>query len=65
MKSNDLKDLTINEIYDKIINFETDLFKLKFQNKIRQIDDTSKIVKLKRNIARYKTYLSTRKSIAK
>lgn len=55
MKISEIKELTEGEIAAKVIAMETELFKLKFQHGIRQLDNTAKLSLIKKDIARLKT----------
>lgn len=58
MKNSELIELGKNELEAKIISLEKELFKLKFQHSIRQIENTSKISILKKDIARVNTAIN-------
>lgn len=58
MKYSDLVELNKAELVAKVELLEKDLFKLKFQHSIRQIEDTSKISLLKKDIARVNTAIN-------
>lgn len=58
MKYSELVELDKAELVAKVESLEKDLFKLKFQHSIRQIEDTSKISLLKKDIARVNTAIS-------
>lgn len=55
MKISEIKELTEGEIAVKVDAMEKELFKLKFQHGIRQLDNTAKLSMLKKDIARLKT----------
>ncbi|MDD5758748.1 MAG: 50S ribosomal protein L29 [Desulfobulbaceae bacterium] len=58
MKYSELIELDKAELVVKAELLEKDLFKLKFQHSIRQIEDTSKISLLKKDIARVNTAIN-------
>ena len=58
MNNYDLNELGKSELTAKIISLEKELFKLKFQHSIRQIENTSKISILKKSIARVYTAIN-------
>ncbi len=57
MKIAELTELSDVELEMKVVSIEKDLFKLKFQHGIRQLEDTSRLSLLKRDIARVKTVI--------
>lgn len=58
MKNSELNELNKNELKSKVISLENELFKLKFQHSIRQIENTAKISLLKKDIARANTLIN-------
>ncbi len=57
MKKNQFGDLTAAELNDKVLELKKELFNLRFQLATGQLQDTTAIVKTKRDIARAKTAL--------
>lgn len=55
MKYDDLSAMSRDDLKLKIIALENELFKLKFQHGIRQLENTAKIAIIKKNIARAHT----------
>ena len=62
MKNSDLLELGVVELNAKMISLEKELFKLKFQHSIRQIENTSKITLLKKDIARVNTAITVKQN---
>ena len=62
MKSNkfveELKSKSTEELNKKLKELKEELFTLRFQHAINQLDNPQKIVEVKRNIARVMTVLS-------
>lgn len=58
MKTSELNELSHSELVSKVAAMEKDLFKLKFQHGIRQLENTAKLPLLKQDIARVKTLIS-------
>ncbi|MBO5416530.1 MAG: 50S ribosomal protein L29 [Clostridia bacterium] len=54
----DLKQMTVEELNEKLKDLKEELFTLRFQHAINQLDNPQKIVEVKRNIARVMTVLS-------
>jgi len=62
MKIRELKELSADELQAKETELVDQLFKLRFQKSLGQLDSPMKIKNVKRDIARIKTF---RKAIAK
>ena len=58
---NNYKDLSVQELIAEESKLRSELFNLTFQNKVGQLQDTSRIRNVKRNIARVKTALTQKK----
>ena len=57
MKINEIRDLSGQEIIDKIQDLKEELFNLRFQNAMNQLDNPMRIVAVKKDIAKLKTVL--------
>ena len=57
MKINEIRDLSSQEIVDKIQDLKDELFNLRFQNAMNQLDNPMRIVAVKKDIAKLKTVL--------
>ena len=57
MKINEIRDLSSQEIVDKIQDLKEELFNLRFQNAMNQLDNPMRIVAVKKDIAKLKTVL--------
>ena len=57
MKINEIRDLSAQEINDKIQDLKKELFNLRFQNAMNQLDNPMRIVAVKKDIAKLKTVL--------
>ncbi len=57
MKAKELKDLTTQELEAKLSELKTELFNLRFQHAINQLENPHKIVDVKHDIARVMTVL--------
>ena len=55
---NDLKAMSVEELNAKLKELKEELFTLRFQHAINQLDNPQKIVEVKKNIARVMTILS-------
>ena len=52
MKIQDIRELSAQELEDKVKNLKQELFNLRFQNATNQLDNPSRIVSVKKDIAR-------------
>ncbi len=59
---NNYNDMTVKELVAEETKLRSELFNLTFQNKVGQLQDTSRIRIVKRNIARVKTALKIKQS---
>ena len=57
MKSNEINKLTKDELNNKINSLKKDLFNFRFRKVNGQLEDTSKVSKLKKNVAKLLTKL--------
>jgi large subunit ribosomal protein L29 len=57
MKSSELRDLSEEELRSRSAELKDQLFKLKFQHALGQLENTMKMRNLKREIAKIKTLL--------
>ena len=60
MKINEIKDLTTEELNQKVEELKAELFNLRFQHATNQLDNPRVITEVKRTIARVKTILRER-----
>ncbi|WP_207637263.1 50S ribosomal protein L29 [Eubacterium xylanophilum] len=55
---NDLNGKSVAELNDELVAAKKELFNLRFQNATNQLDNTSRIKEVRRNIARIQTVMS-------
>jgi len=60
VKINEIKDLTNEELNQKLEELKSELFNLRFQHATNQLDNPRVITEVKRTIARVKTILRER-----
>ena len=60
MKINEIKDLSTEELNQKVEELKAELFNLRFQHATNQLDNPRVITEVKRMIARVKTILRER-----
>ena len=54
----DLRELTVDDLKGKEDDLAQQLFKIRFQKALGQVEDPSRILKLRRSLARVKTILN-------
>ncbi|BBF44439.1 LSU ribosomal protein L29p [Lachnospiraceae bacterium KM106-2] len=54
----DLKSKSVAELNDELVAAKKELFNLRFQNATNQLDNTSRIKEVRKNIARIQTVIS-------
>lgn len=61
MTAKEVRDLSVEQLEAKVKELKLELFNLKLQKTLGQIQDTAKIRTVKRDIARIKTILTEKK----
>lgn len=56
----DIREMDTAEINERIVDLKKDLFKLRFEQATGQLENTARISKVKKDIARMKTVLNER-----
>ncbi len=57
MKANKIRDMSVNELEQKLIELKGELFNLRFQMATGQLDNPMRVRDVKKSIARIKTIL--------
>ncbi len=60
MRADELRDMTVVELGQKLKEFKEELFNLRFQHATAQLDNPMRIKEVKRDIARVKTIIRER-----
>ncbi len=60
MRANEIRVKSNEELKSEIQNQKESLFNLKFRNRLAQVEDSSQIRKVRRNIARMQTIIRER-----
>jgi large subunit ribosomal protein L29 len=60
MKSSEIKELTIQELLERLESEETLMVRMKMNHAVSPLDNPNKIVETRRNIARLKTEVRAR-----
>ena len=55
---NELRGKSVEELNEELVAAKKELFNLRFQNATNQLDNTSRIKEVRRNIARIQTIIS-------
>ena len=61
MEIKEIRELSVDELNAKLKELKTELFNLRFQLAINQLENTNRIPEVKRDIARVMTILSEKK----
>ena len=57
MKATEIRDLSVEEMNEKLVSLKEELFSLCFQHAVNQLDNTARLKDVKKDIARIKTVL--------
>jgi large subunit ribosomal protein L29 len=57
MKAKEIKESSVSELEEKLKQLKSELFNLRFQNAINQLDNPMRISAVKKDIARIKTVM--------
>lgn len=60
MKASELRDMTVEELQSKLTELKEELFNLRFQLAVNQLENSSRIGAVKKDIARVSTILRQR-----
>ena len=62
MKPADIRAMTIDQIDDEVLKLKKEQFNLRFQRATGQLENTSRVREVRRDIARLKTVAKTKRS---
>ena len=62
---NDLQNIEVVELNEELVAAKKELFNLRFQNATNQLDNTSRIKEVRKNIARIQTVITAKTKVAK
>ncbi|NLK70198.1 MAG: 50S ribosomal protein L29 [Clostridiales bacterium] len=57
MKASEIRNLSVEEMNEKLVDLKQELFNLRFQHTVNQLDNTARLKDVKKDIARIKTVL--------
>ena len=60
-----LRDKSMTELNEELVAAKKELFNLRFQNATNQLDNTSRVREVRRNIARIQTIIAQQSNAAK
>ena len=55
MKASEIRDMTAQELENKLVDLKKELFALRFQHTVNQLDNPARLKAVKKDIARIKT----------
>ena len=61
---NELKGQSVADLKAKLVDAKKELFNLRFQNATNQLDNTSRIKEVRKNIARIQTVITEKENVA-
>ena len=64
LKSGEVRDLTTDELKDKLLQLRKEQFNLRFQRASGQLEKTARVREVRKDIARIKTVLGERGRVA-
>lgn len=63
MKASEIKEMTLVEMNNKLSDLRKELFNLRFQHAVNQLDNPMRIKAVKKDIARVKTFIREQESM--
>lgn len=64
MKATEVRDLTVDELKDKLLQLKKEQFNLRFQAASGQLEKTARVGEVRKDIARIKTILGEKSRVA-
>ena len=61
---NELKNQSVADLKAQLVDAKKELFNLRFQNATNQLDNTSRIKEVRKNIARIQTVITEKENVA-
>ena len=62
MKASEIRDMTAQELENKLVDLKKELFALRFQHTVNQLDNPARLKAVKKDIARIKTIMREQSS---
>ena len=63
MKANEIRKMNAEQLNEKLTGLKKDLFMLRMQHATNQLDNTSRIKEVRRNIARIQTVIAEKANV--
>lgn len=63
MKASEIRELSVAELNEKLSNLKAELFNLRFQHAINQLENPMRMKAVKRDIARIKTIITEKENV--
>ena len=63
MKAKEIKDMSVAELNEKLAELKQELFNLRFQHAVNQLENPMRMKALKKDIARVKTFIRKQESV--
>ena len=63
MKANEIKEMSAAELNEKLAELKQELFNLRFQHAVNQLENPMRMKAVKKDIARVKTYIRKQESV--
>jgi len=64
MKASEVRDMTVDELKDKLLQLKKEQFNLRFQAASGQLEKTARVGEVRKDIARIKTILGEKSRVA-
>ena len=62
MKANEIKDMTVDELNSKLAELKQELFNLRFQHAVNQLENPKRLQAVKKDIARVNSFIRKQES---
>ena len=62
MKANEISNMTVDELNSKLAELKEELFNLRFQHAVNQLENPKRLQAVKKDIARVKTFIRKQES---
>ena len=63
MKANEINNMTADELNSKLAELKQELFNLRFQHAVNQLENPMRLKAVKKDIARVKTFIRKQESV--
>jgi len=63
MKAKEIKDMSVAELNEKLAELKQELFNLRFQHAVNQLENPMRMKAVKKDIARVKTFIRKQESV--